>query len=529
MAALKLLHDSVVELPEQTGVTSQGLTLSAARPEHADEVMPLEFALAPPKQVHDDLEARVAKGDVVPPAELASKYGVPSSEVQVLVKWLEGQGFKVTSVTKDGTSVYAEAPVAQIERSLGVNMVRVTKGGLTYTAARNAPSLPADIAGSVHAILGLQPFRHAHKHLRKGAVAATALVPKVNNKPPYLVPEILKAYDADALPVTGKGQTIAILIDCFPLDSDLTEFWQKNGVAGSLARIAKVNLSSGSLPAPEGEETLDVSWTSGIAPDATIRIYATGSLQFTALNRGLDQVVSDLASEPGMRQLSISMGLGETFMAPGEVRTQHQKFLRLAAAGVNVFISSGDAGSNPDSTGQDSDGPLQAEYSSSDTCVIGVGGTTLVLSTGGTVAHETGWTGSGGGKSKFFPRPAWQTGAGVASGTQRLVPDISLTADPNEGVFLILNGKPFPEKLGGTSWSAPVWAGFCALMNEARINAGKPALSFLNPVIYPLMGSSCFRDIVAGSNGAYDAGVGYDMVTGIGVPSVRNLTARLTS
>src|SRR3954467_12572881 len=108
----------------------------------------------------------------------------------------------------------------------------------------------------------------------------------------------------------------------------------------------------------------------------------------------------------------------------GEVATQHQKFLRLAAAGVNVFVSSGDSGSNPDSTGHGASGPLQAEYEASDPAVIGVGGTTLKFTTAGQVS-ERAWTGSGGGKSIFFPRPSWQTGKGVPAGTARLVPDVS--------------------------------------------------------------------------------------------------------
>src|SRR5207247_9575085 len=137
----------------------------------------------------------------------------------------------------------------------------------------------------------------------------------------------------------------------------------------------------GPLQAPEGEETLDVEWSSGIARGATIRVYASGSLQFVDLDRALDRIIADLPTHPGMRQLSISLGLGETFLGgpTGEVAVQHQKFLRLAAAGVNVFVSSGDAGSNPDQTGHGSGGPLQAEYEASEPAVIGVGGTTLHL------------------------------------------------------------------------------------------------------------------------------------------------------
>ncbi len=527
MNNLKVFHDSVIELPAQAA-TPTGLTMSEAQPADEKQIMPLAFSLKIAPELSDELEAKVAKGEVISADELNSKYAVPTEEVNALVDWLKGQGFEVTSVAKDGSTVYAQAPADQIEKSLGVQMVRVTKAGLTYTAARNAPSLPADISQNVHAILGLQPFRRLHKHLRQRMVTMAANGPKTANMPPYKVPEILQAYNANGLGLTGNGQTIAILIDCFPLDTDLTSFWQQNGVAASLTRIKEINVAGGTLPAPEGEETLDASWTSGIAPGAAIRIYATGTLEFPALVKGLDQILADVPTQPGMRQLSISMGLGETFNTAGDVRSQHQKMLSLAAVGVNVFVSSGDAGSNPDSSGQDSDGPLQAEYPASDPNVVAVGGTTLVLAADGSVARETGWTGSGGGKSKFFKRPVWQTGTGVASGTQRLVPDVSLTADPADGVFLILNGKLFPGELGGTSWSAPVWAGFCALINEARTKAGKPALSFLNPQLYPMLDTASLRDIVSGTNGAFDAGPGYDMVTGIGVPDVRALLAKLT-
>jgi kumamolisin len=230
-----------------------------------------------------------------------------------------------------------------------------------------------------------------------------------------------------------------------------------------------------------------------------------------------------------MRQLSISLGLGETFMGTpdGEVATQNQKFLTLSAAGVNVFVSTGDAGSNPDDTGHSSGGPLQAEFQSTSPFVIAVGGTSLTLNPAGGVSSESGWTDGGGGKSIFFTRQPWQTGTGVPHGSERLVPDVSLVADPGTGALIIFQGNA--QQIGGTSWSAPAWAGFCALMNEARTKAGKQPLPFLSPMIYPIMSSGSFRDITTGSNGAYTAGVGYDLVSGIGVPDLKVLCDELKS
>lgn len=539
MEQRKIFHDSVAELPEQQATTASGMKVNARGIEQDAQTLDISFSLALPQALTDDLEAQVARGQVISPDKLTSHYAVPEAELTPLVAWLKKQGFEVLRVSEDRSSVFTRAPVSTIEHSLGVQMVRVTQGGITYTAARNAPSLPASIAGSVHAIGGLQPYRQAHKHFRRvttgnrtageaeGGSAEAMPSTNVANAPPYLVAEVLKAYGADGLGLTGHGQVIAILIDTVPADADLQAFWKRNGITITPGRVTRINVKGGALPATEGEETLDAEWTSGIAPGAAIRIYASGSLAFADLDRALDRIVADLPAFPGLRQLSVSLGLGETFMQKAEVRTQHAKFLRLAAAGVNVFVSSGDAGSNPDSSGHGSSGPLQPEYGASDSAVIGVGGTSLKLGTGGQVKQESGWPDGGGGRSTIFPRPAWQTGAGVPAGNTRLVPDVSLAADPNEGALVILNHQA--QQIGGTSWSAPVWAGLCALANEARAKAGKPALPFLNPLLYPLLGSAAFRDITAGSNGAFHAGPGYDLVTGLGVPNVKALVAALVA
>jgi kumamolisin len=52
-------------------------------------------------------------------------------------------------------------------------------------------------------------------------------------------------------------------------------------------------------------------------------------------------------------------------------------------------------------------------------------------------------------------------------------------------------------------------------------------LAFLNPLLYPLGGSAAFHDITSGGNGAYHAGVGYDLVTGLGSPNLAALVGSL--
>jgi kumamolisin len=335
----------------------------------------------------------------------------------------------------------------------------------------------------------------------------------IGNSPPYTVPEMLKAYQGSI--ADGTGQTIAIVIDTFPANSDLTEFWNANSIGQSLNNIQKVQVVTGTLPSPSGEETLDVEWSSGIAPGAKVRVYATTDLSFGHLDQAYQAIINDLPAQPNLHEVSLSYGLGETYMSTGQMQTDDQYFASLAAAGVTVFVSSGDGGSSSGLSGYgDTSGPVQVESPADDPNVMAVGGTSLLLNTStGAVSNESAWSLGGGGSSQFFSRPVWQVGTGVPTGAFRLVPDVALVADPNTGGYLILNGQVYI--VGGTSWSAPSWAGICARINQTRANAASPPIGLLGPKIYPLLGSSNLRDITAGSNGskgAYNAGQGFDLL-----------------
>ncbi len=77
--------------------------------------------------------------------------------------------------------------------------------------------------------------------------------------------------------------------------------------------------------------------------------------------------------------------------------------------------------------------------------------------------------------------------------------------------------------VGGSSLTGPVWAGLIAIINQARAKAGLPTVGLLGPRIYPLIGTGAFKDITVGSNGAYNAGAGYDLCSGVGSPNVTAL------
>ncbi len=488
----------------------------------ADLDQSVEFQIALKMRNYTELQARISKGEVISPDQMEASYYPSASDYADLAQWLENQGLTVSTTYINHLTLEVRGSVSSVSRALGVAFAQVLVNGKAFTASQSAPALPTRFNRFVVGINGLQPYLEAVPlHGR-----VTPQSPTQAFAPPYSVNDILTAYNAKNLGSDGTNQKTAILIDTVPLNSDLQSFWSANNIPQSLSRIEAVNVTGGTLPAPVGEETLDVAWSSAIAPNSSVRIYATSSLSFTNLDKGLQRIISDIPTQPNLKQLSISLGACEKQVSNSQINTDEQLYAAIASQGVSTFVSSGDNGSKGGGAGI-CKFSTSVSYQASSAFVTAVGGTSLKLTPTGAIASETGWSGSGGGISGKIARPSWQTGAGVPSGATRLVPDISANADPKTGYYLVLNGKVM--QFGGTSASAPVWAGFSALINQSRANSGKGSLGLLGPRIYPLIGTSSFRDITSGSNGAYQATANYDLVTGIGVPVVSNLLPTLVA
>jgi len=133
---------------------------------------------------------------------------------------------------------------------------------------------------------------------------------------------------------------------------------------------------------------------------------------------------------------------------------------------------------------------------------------------------ESAWSDSGGGMSGLFLRPPFQTGCGLSAGGQRLVPDVALAADPKPGAYMTVGGRWFI--VGGTSLATAMWS---SLFTRVAEKLGGVRLGEPGPRLYALCRTPAFHDVVTGSNGTYDAGPGYDSVTGIGSPDVGALLA----
>lgn len=486
--------------------------------------MDVQFAL--PLRNLAELNARVARGEIVSQSELEEKYFPHAADYAAVTDWLRTQGVRVDHEDPTHLTVFGHAPVETVGAALRTRF-SVVEGvdGHEYVSAVTEPQLPAEIARQVLAINRLQP------HIRPRP-QITLTSPTSNNMYTLGPRTVAELYRADQTTLTGAGESIIVLgiqVDF----SDLTQFWNSCGIPRTIDSVTTVTLVAGTPPPDPtrnaendgnvAETTMDLQWAGAMAPAAKLVFIPT--IDWAGVSSAISQRVK--AGDRTMHQLTCSWGLEESSMSLGAIQSYSQYFTAIAANGITIFVASGDNGSNPRNFRGES--PPSAYWPACDLNVTGVGGTSTDLASYNVLStfSEGSWNWSGGGLS-LLSRPWWQTGPGMPAGTQRCVPDVAAPASGQSlPAFVVYNGKP--TVAGGTSLSSPIWAGLCALLNEARSRLGQPPLGLLGPKIYPLAGTGAFTDIADGrSNGLYRASAGYDLVTGLGSPDIDKLSRALT-
>ncbi|GCE26270.1 hypothetical protein KDA_17540 [Dictyobacter alpinus] len=356
---------------------------------------------------------------------------------------------------------------------------------------------------------------------------------------------------------TGKGQTI-VIIDSYgspTIEEDLKTFDAGFGLPDppSFKIMAPLGTHTFDDSVPDDdawalETTLDVEWAHAIAPEASI-VLLTSPVDETQGIQGLPEFLKleqyALDNHLG-KIISQSWGTAENNLfaaADRHIFEDFNSFYKKAAdQHVTVFATSGDYGTaNNDLTGNVYPYPTVL-FPGSSPYVTTVGGTELKTSTDGSYQGEVAWdvdpyVATGGGISQYYPEPAYQKqhlpGAIQRQlGGHRGTPDVAYNAYAGSSVLFYFSfrgaAKAGYYNVGGTSEGAPQWAGIAAIANQY---AHCP-LGFLNPKLYKLADSHAysrdFHDITEGSNGlygvpGYNAGPGWDLLTGWGSPNATNL------
>jgi Pro-kumamolisin, activation domain/IPT/TIG domain len=508
----------------------------------------------------------------------AGRFGPTTSSIERVERFLRDGGLHVAGLSSNHLDVHVAGTVREFETAFRTHLDDVAlPHGVLGRAASTALELPAGVAGTVVAILGLDHLvamrsdllrphvvpRGAHLRTAAphpatpaipGAPAACARAQQASLTQVGLTDDqVAHAYGADGLYAAGDlgvGQTVAI----FELEpfarADVQAFDACYLGADHSSQIQTVNVDGGpGTGVGSGEAALDVEEVSALAPEATIRVYQAPNTTPDAID-AYNQIVSDDVATVA----STSWGMCEADMlhyAPGSLAAENLIFEQAAAQGQTFFGASGDSG-NDACAYQDSypTSPVKSvEDPASQPYVVGVGGTTAVSITQPPLERVwndgAGAGGSGGGISKVWHEPPWMLPAVGAQSSRapcaapahtvcRTVPDVAAFADEQRGITIYWYGSW--DTVGGTSWAAPTWAALLAVINASPTCQSSPAtargVGFVAPLLYEVAAvprdyASGFTDVEVGNNDVYGvtgddypAQRGYDLATGLGTPEL---------
>jgi len=455
-------------------------------------------------------------------AELQQRYGSDPADHELVARVLGSLEPAVEVIASDpGTRrMTIGGPASALARVFGTELTLVTSPGpdgepVTHRYRSGSLAVPAELAGVVEAVLGLDTRPQARPHLRFADPAASAVS--------YTPTQVASLYQFP--PGTdGTGTTIAIVeLGGGYSAADLSNYFASLGIRVPSVTAVGVdgasNVAGQDPQGADGEVLLDIEVAGAIAPGARQVVYFAPNT-----DQGfVDAVTTAVHAAPTPAAVSISWGGPESGWTAQSMTALDQAIADGVALGVTVTAAAGDNGSSDGV----SDGQPHTDFPASSPHALACGGTSLAAdSSTGVIGSETVWNDSagggatGGGVSVTFPLPAWQATAGVPASPSgspgRGVPDVAGNADPATGYQVLVDGQR--TVIGGTSAVAPLLAALTARLAQAT---GKP-LGLLQPSLYsgarPGQPVADIRDITSGGNGAYSAGPGWDACTGLGVP-----------
>lgn len=492
-----------------------GASLAAARPAAVGGEASVSFPLA----LSSGAQARIAAlarttGRGAERAAAVRALAPPAARAGAVRAWANRNGFTV--VHSSPWLVEVRGPATDLALALGTGVAARNGRGRSYAVATGPLHVPLALAGLVTTPVGLDERpRFRHQSFGGGDVQ-----------------------NLEDLPVRGSGAGADVTVGTLNLSgwhpSDLTEYAGSYGLRAPV--VQSVVVGSGHVVATaaddsdggQGEVALDAEAIAGTAPAATQRMYfgANSDADYLAL---LSRMADDATA--GLLQVaSTSWGVCENAVPSSELAAESAQIDRMVAAGATFFAASGDSGAYACSTPSSPDSTPAVDWPAAEASTVGVGGTSVTGNAQVGYGAPTAWSlagasgaylgsGSGGGCSAYVPAPAYQT-AGLCP--SRSVPDMAALADPGTG-YTVYDSVDGWTVAGGTSLASPVAAAGLAVYLSSQ--ADRHGVGNILGVAYRNPGA--FTDVTSGSNGAWSAQPGYDLVTGLGVPDWRTLGAAI--
>ncbi len=474
--------------------------------------------------------------------EFTQRFGPAQSDYDTVVSFAKANNLHVIGGSRDQMLVRVQAPVSAVEAAFHVQMnayQHPTENRAFYAPDREPT---ADLPFALWHIGGLDNYSTPRPQVSRAATLTSTGFPAdfapagMSGSGPsggFLGSDMRAAYYGNG-PLTGAGQNLGLFewapVNLADVNLYFSKVGQTNHVPITLLSVDGTSpactTSCGSIANGEAESVLDQTQAISMAPGlASLTV-------FTAAPTPGSTDVLIMSAMTTHNPLPTTISISWTW-GTADASSLDPYFKRMQAQGQTMLAAAGDYKSWTSSG---------SVYPSDDAYIISVGGTELSTNgAGGAWQSETAWVagsyGSGGGVSPHgIPIPLYQQVPNVISSanggsiTLRNGPDVSANANN----FYVCAMSSCASGWLGTSFAAPMWAGYLALANQQAVANGIGDVGFINTAIYyenvNSIYSTDFHDITTSPAGNdYPVVAGYDLITGWGSPNGAGLINTLTN
>ncbi len=283
-------------------------------------------------------------------AQFGERFGAASADIAVVSGWLEAHGFTVNGVSANGMVIDFSGTAGQVREALHTEIHNLDVAGRRYFANMTDPRIPAALLPVVTGVVSLSNIMPPPMYVpRAQYTVSTTDYPLV----PGDLATIYNLNPAFAGGYTGQGETIVVAedTDLYNGTADWSTFRETFGLAaqypgGSVTQVHPAPKTGGTACTDPGvngddaEAAIDVEWASAAAPNAAIVMAScAGTTNFGGFI-ALQNLLSNGGPLPAV--VSISYGAPETELGAAENSYINTLYQTAAAAGVSVFVSSGD-------------------------------------------------------------------------------------------------------------------------------------------------------------------------------------------
>jgi subtilase family serine protease len=311
-------------------------------------------------------------------ADFGARFGPAQADIDTVTQWLTDNGFTVNVIYPSGMMIDFSGTASQVESAFGTQIRNYRVAGIDHIANARDPRIPTALAGVIKGVASLHDFKPRafnhrvtpeHINPKNGQVTSQYTFTSGGQTFQALVPSDLQTiYNITPLlnaGISGQGTKIVLIEDTNQFNcnaanalgacsstSDWAVFRRTFGLAkyplGTLTQdnpAPATGTNNCTNPGTNGdavEASIDVQWAAAAAPSAAL---VNSACRGSRTTFGGLIAVQNILSQPnanGVNVISMSYGESETAGGAALNASFNNTFQQAAAAGVAVFVSSGD-------------------------------------------------------------------------------------------------------------------------------------------------------------------------------------------